>query len=92
MTVRIRGLGPFRRIFGEQAQPITLSSGDRLKDLMRAVQEKWADLLPSHLWDHEKRTVMRPAILMVEGKRVTDMNTPLKENQEVLITKVSVGG
>jgi hypothetical protein len=29
---------------------------------------------------------------MVEGKRVTDMNTPLKENQEVIIMKVSVGG
>lgn len=92
MTVRIRGLGPFRSIFGEQAQSINLSYGDRLKDLLRAVQGKWAYSLPSHLWDHENRTVKRPAVLMVEGKRVTDINTPLKENQEVLITKISVGG
>jgi hypothetical protein len=92
MTVRIRGLGPFRSIFGEQAQSINLSSGDRLKDLMRAIQEKWADSLPSHLWDHENRKVRHPVVLMVEGKRVTDMNPPLKENQAVLITKISVGG
>jgi hypothetical protein len=92
MTVRIRGLGPFQKIFGEQAHFIKLSYGDRLEDLMQVVQEKWADSLPSRLWDHEKHTVVRSAVLMVEGKRVTDMNTPLEENQEVLITKVSVGG
>lgn len=92
MTVRIRGLGPFRSIFGEQAHPLTLSSGDRLQDVMRAVQDKWADMLLPQLWDHEKRTARHPVVLMVEGKRITDMNTPLKENQEVIIMRVSVGG
>ncbi|UCF98466.1 MAG: MoaD/ThiS family protein [Spirochaetaceae bacterium] len=92
MTVRIRGLGPFRGIFGEQAQSIILSSGDRLKDLIRAIQEKWSELLPSHLWDHEYWRARRPVVIMVEGTRVTDLNTPLKENQEVLIMKVSAGG
>ena len=92
MTVRIRGLGPFRSIFGEQAHPLTLPSGDRLQEVMRAVQDKWADMLPPQLWDHEKCTARHPVVLIVEGRRVTDMNTPLQENQEVIIMKVSVGG
>jgi hypothetical protein len=29
---------------------------------------------------------------MVDSKRISDMNTPVEENQEVIIMKVSVGG
>jgi molybdopterin converting factor small subunit len=93
MTVRIRGLGQFRSIFGELIHSLTLPSGNSLQDVLRVIQDKWADrLLPPQLWDHEKCAARHPVVLMVDSKRISDMNTPVEENQEVIIMKVSVGG
>lgn len=93
MKIRLRPLGPFRQYLGRQELTVFLAEGATVAELMRAIDDRWGEVLPSHLWDHERRVAKPSVIFLVEGRRVEDVDAVLlADGQQVLVTRVVAGG
>ena len=85
MKVQLRGLGMFRDRIGEAWRPIELPERTTVCDLLEAVKHRLDENVAALLLEAN-------TIIMVDGKRVHDFSTPLRESQEVTILKVAIGG
>ena len=92
MTVLLRAFGLLKRYLGEERQEIELAEGATLKDLMDTIDSRWGRALPPHVWDSVHKQFHGSVIIMLNNKAVKALNTPLADNQEVLLLKAVVGG
>jgi sulfur carrier protein ThiS len=58
---------------------------------MHVIDTNWGKVLPPQFWDAEKKR-FHGVIILVNNTTVQALDTPLKENQEVYLVKVMVGG
>lgn len=91
MIITVRAFGPLKHYLGEDRQQVELPRGATLQDLMHVIDTNWGRVLPSQLWDTEKKR-FHGVIILVDSTPVQELDTPLKENQEVHLVKVMVGG
>ena len=91
MIINIRAFGPLRHYLGENRQQLELPERATLQELMQVIAMKWGGSFPSQLWDAEKQQFHGVSIL-VNGISVQTLDTPLTENQEVMLVKSTVGG
>ncbi len=91
MTINVRAFGSLKHYLGEDRQHLELPEGATLQDLMHIINTKWGGVLPPQLWDANK-TQFHGVNILVNNTPVKELDTPLRENQEVLLVKVMVGG
>lgn len=91
MRINIRAFGPLKHYLGEDRQQVELPEGATLQDLMHVVDTNWGEVLPPQLWDAEKKQ-FHGVIILADSTQMQELDTPLKENQEVYLVKVMVGG
>ena len=92
MTIRLQAKGELRECFGEGMVEVPLAEGSTLAGLLAAVEARWGGSLPPHLWDTEAGRFRGPVVFMIGKTPVRDMETPLRDGEDVSLFKVLVGG
>ena len=92
MTIRLQALGELRESFGAGMVEVPLAEGSTLKGLLAAVGARWARALPPHLWDAEAGRFRGPVVFIVGKTPVRDLDTPLRDGEQVSLFKALVGG
>ena len=91
MIINIRAFGALKHYLGGDRQQVELPKGATLQDLMYVVDTNWSKILPPQLWNIEKKR-FNGVIILVDSTPEQELDTPLKENQEVHLVKITVGG
>jgi len=95
MKIIVHTILGLRKALGQKKTEIDLSEGAVLEDLFSSMKEKWGEKLHTHLFDPETGEVLSHLRVMVNGQTIhflQGMETPLKEDDEVLILPLISGG
>jgi MoaD family protein len=95
MKITVHTILGLRQALGQKKTEIDLPEGSALKDLFSLMKEKWGEKLFKHLYDPASGEVLAHLRIMVNGQTIQflqGMETPLKEDDEVLILPLISGG
>jgi sulfur carrier protein ThiS len=92
VRIAVRSFGSLKLYFGAGAETIELPAGATLRDLIETWEARHHESMPAHLWNDSKRWFRGPVIVMVEGQKVSDPDSRLRDQQEVCLFKAVVGG
>jgi molybdopterin converting factor small subunit len=85
MLVRLRVFGSLSRYLGGTRQEVELSTGATLRDLLNLVDAQWGRELPSRFWSEQNKRFQGPVLIMSEGVDLYDEDTPLWDQQEIML-------
>jgi molybdopterin converting factor small subunit len=92
MKIRLKTIGDLREYFGREPQEIVLPENAVMGDLFPVIEDRWGTVLPSYLWDRDKKRFKGAVAVLVEKRVIHDFKTPLKDGMEVQLLKAMAGG
>ncbi len=92
MQVYLTCIGDLQAYFGREPHRIELPADASIAALYLAIDERWGKGLPPYLWDPERRRFKGPVYLIIDGKIVSDVSTPLQDGAQVKLMKALAGG
>ena len=91
MKIRLKAVGDLRDYFGKAPLELELPGGASFGDLQALIGARWGTKLPSYMWDAERRQ-FRGAVFLVLNKHVVqDLETPLEDGGEVMLSEGDLG-
>ena len=92
MKIRLKSIGDLRDYFGREPQEIELPADASVRALLAAIGERWGSALPPYLWDPEKGQFRGAVFLLADQHVIQDMETPLRDGQEIVLMRALSGG
>jgi len=92
MKVIVKGIGDLKDYFGKEPREVELPQPACIRDLLMSIEQLWGTRFPPYLWDFEKHQFRGPVALVVNGKVVQNLDTPLQEGIEINIMRAVAGG
>jgi len=92
MKVFLRAFGTLVNNIGKDRHSLDLPERATLQDLMDLIYHQWHKKLPKVFWNPDKKLLSSSVIIMVDNCRVKTLDNQLRENQEVYLIQVMVGG
>ena len=91
MDVSVRLFGTPSGNLRDKSYAFQLEEGATFKDLQRAIKQSWKRVLPPVFWN-ERSEELVGVILIVDGRTVYDVESPLRDNKEISLVMPSVCG
>jgi molybdopterin synthase sulfur carrier subunit len=82
-------------IIGQRLTEIDLPQGSTVADFLKYMKKRWGDKLSVRLFDPNSGDILPYVRIMVNGQTIQyleGMETPLKEDDEILILPPASGG
>jgi molybdopterin synthase sulfur carrier subunit len=95
MKVTLHTILGIKDVVGQRRTEIELPQGATVEVCMTYMKERWGDELAARLFETDSGTVLPYVRIMVNGQSINfleGMETPLKEDDEVLILPPASGG
>jgi molybdopterin synthase sulfur carrier subunit len=95
MKVTLHTILGLKEVIGQRLTEIELPHGSTVEDFLRYMRERWGEELSTRLFHPESEAVLPYLQIMVNGQSIhflKDMETPLKEDDEILILPPASGG
>jgi molybdopterin converting factor small subunit len=92
MKIRLKSIGDLRDYFGREAQEIEMQENAVVRDLFQVIEDRWGAILPTYLWDRDKKRFKGAVALLVDKQVIRDFGTPLKDGMEIQLLKAIAGG
>ena len=92
MKIRVHFLGILAKYFRVDAIELDLPGTPTLKNLLAHVGNQYAGLLPSEIWDREKKTFSASFFIRGKERDLKNPEEPLLENEEVYFLLPLAGG
>jgi sulfur-carrier protein len=95
MKITIHTILEIKQALGQRLIEIDLPQDSTVEDLLAYMKKKWGEKLDCHLFHPDDGKVLDHLRIMVNGQTIgflKGMNTPLRENDEVLIMPLVSGG
>lgn len=92
MKIKVHFLGILAKFFQEEAIELDLPGTPTLKDLLAKVGNQYGNLLPSEIWDREKKTFRPTLFIRGKGRDLKTPEEPLLEGEEIYFLLPQAGG
>ena len=84
--------GYLNQFFKQSCNELELTGGATLADLFAAVDMLFGASLPESVWSREKKKFRGPVTVSVGQIKISDPEYPLKEGQQISISRFLIGG
>ena len=95
MKITVHTILGLKQVLGQKQTEIELRDDSVLSDLFVYMKERWGEKLNFHLFDPDSGDILSHLRIMVNGQTIhflQGMQTPLKEDDVVLILPLVSGG
>jgi sulfur-carrier protein len=95
MKITIHTILEIKQALGQRLIEVDLPQDSTVEDLLAYMKKGWGEKLDFHLFNPDDGKVLDHLRIMVNGQTIhflKGMDTPLKENDEVLIMPLVSGG
>ena len=95
MKITLHTVLGLRQAIGRGKMEIELDPGSTVRDFVAYMKQRWGGRLSPHFIDPVNGTVLPHVRIMVNGRTIAflkGMDTPLEEDDEVLILPLASGG
>jgi molybdopterin converting factor small subunit len=92
MTIRLRVFGALETYLGGARLAVKLPAGASLRNLLDLIDAQWGDKLPPQFWNAETKRFRGPVLIMSQGIDMYDEDTPLSDQQEIMLLVPLAGG
>lgn len=95
ISVRVRAIGPIRRILGARELDISLEAGMTAESLLRHLNQRYGDVLAPWVTDGEGRITGQYVRILVNGRDLfvlDGLGTILRDGDVVSIIPMITGG
>ena len=95
MKVILHTILGLKQVLGQRQTEIDLPEGSTVHDLLAYMTTTWGDKLSPHLLEPESAHLLPQVRVMVNGQTIQylqGLETPLKDNDEVLFLPLVAGG
>ncbi len=92
MKIKVHFLGILAKYFRAEAIELDLPETPTLKNLLAQVGNRYAHLLPSEIWDGDKKTFRASLFIRGNGRDLKDPEEPLLEDEDVYFLLPLAGG
>ena len=95
MKVTLHTILGIKDVVGQRLMEIELPDGSTIDGCLTYMRKRWGDALSAHLFDPETDAVLPYVQIMVNGQKIVflqGMETPLKDDDEILILPPASGG
>jgi hypothetical protein len=91
VRINVVFLGPAKSVVPKENMQIELSEGARVRLLLSKLADSHPGISCS-IFNPEQERLRMGAVLSIAGAHVTDLDVPLHDGQEVVISKMMPGG
>jgi molybdopterin converting factor small subunit len=92
LKIKVHFLGILAKYFRVDAIELDLPGTPSLKDLFATLGNQYGELLPSEIWDREKKTFLPPLFIRGKGRDLKVPEEPLLQGEEVFFLLPQAGG
>jgi hypothetical protein len=92
LKIKVHFLGILAKYFCVDAIELDLPGTPSLKDLFAIVGNQYGDLLPSEIWDREKKIFLPPLFIRGKERDLKVPEEPLLEGEEIFFLLPQAGG
>jgi molybdopterin converting factor small subunit len=92
LKIKVHFLGILAKYFRVDAAELDLPGTPTLKDLLAKLGNQYGDLLPSEIWDREKKIFPPPLFIRGRGRNLKILEERLLEGEEVYFLLPQAGG
>jgi len=95
MKITLHTILGIQQAIGQKRTEIDLPDGATVKDFIAYAKQRWGEKLSANLFDPESGDVLPHVRIMVNGQTINYLKgteTPLKEEDEILILPPASGG
>ena len=84
--------GYLNHFFEQKEYELELEEGATIAGLLAAVDSRFGESLPKSIWSREKKAFRGPISISVGSKKTSDLTFPLRDGQNVSVSRFLIGG
>ena len=92
MKVMVIFVGPLVPLGSPSDVEFELPDGAAFRDLLEAVSRRFGDRMPSEIWDSDRGGFKGGILAVGEGRDLESPDTRLKNNEEIKLVPLLIGG
>jgi len=93
IEVTLRANGYLKKYFSNgEIYRVELEDGATIRDFYGRIDALYGDVWPSAVWSRDRKDFRKPMVITVSGETEIDTDYKLRDGDEIIISRVIIGG